>query len=329
MRIKKWALFIILTGTLIFFATDSFSKPKETHEISIGTHAVGSMYSVIGAGLADLINKYTDLKCRVKPLAGPTAWLPMLKNAEVTFGLMNTRDCKLAWDGVKVYKDLSNGKGFRFLRFVSRGSYNLYGLVIRADSGIETAADLKGKRTAWGHPSHFMVQDGIEAMYTSLGVSFDDLKKVLVSTYPAGVNAFKEGRVDCCLGSFGSGAIRAANTTVGGLRFLPLGGSPEAKKRLADQYSGWDVVRAPKDNIGVKKDDFCLAVSVGLVTGNNISEEIVYKVTKAVYENYKELEKVHPVLKTWTAKRMIWESPVFDYHKGATRFYKEKGVWKE
>lgn len=330
MKRGKWALFIIWAGAIISFGAPGLSKAQEAQHISIGTHAVGSFYSVIGAGLSDIINKHTDLRCRVKPLAGPTAWLPMLESKEVTFGLINTRDAFLAFQGTAIYKDQSQGKGYRFMRFVMVGSANNYGLLMRANSGIKTLADFKGKRTAWGYYAHWINQDFVETMCENIGVSVNDLKHVTVSTYPEGVSALRENRLDMCIGSIGSGAVQEANAMIsGGVTFFPLNGSPGGKKIVKDNHPGVYISPLEDDVVGAKKGTYLLTADISMVTGSNISEEIVYKVTKAIYENYKELHKIHPDLKTWNPERMISESPSFDYHEGAIRLYKEKGLWKK
>ena len=330
MKRGKWVLFIILAGAIISFVTPGFSQTKETQHISISTHAVGSFYSIIGAGLSDIINRHTDLRCRVKPLAGPTAWLPMLESKEVTFGLINTRDAFLAYQGTAIYKDQSQGKGFRFMRLVMVGSSNNYGLLMRANSGIKTLADFKGKRTASGYHAHWINQDFLEAMCENIGVSVKDLKRVMVSTYPEGVGALKEDRVDMCIGSIGSGVVQEANAMIsGGVMFFPMNGSPEGKKIVRDNHPGVYISLLEDDVVGAKKGTYVLTADVSMVTGSNISEEIVYKVTKAIYENYKELHKIHPDLKTWIPERMVSESPSFNYHEGAIRLYKEKGIWKK
>jgi TRAP transporter TAXI family solute receptor len=320
---------MILAVSLMLFVTPGFSQVKGAQQITICTMPIGSLLNVLGTGLANLITKHTDLNCKAKPLSGPASWLPMMEKGEVEFGLMNARDAEIAFEGKFVYKDQTGGRGFQFLRVVTVGSTNMGGATVRADSGIRTAADFKGKRVAWDYRAHWINVELFMAHFLNLGVSLEDVKKVMVSTYPDGVNALKEGRVDVCYGMGGSPALQEAQATIsGGILVLPVDTSPEGIARLKSYSKSYYGEKAPEDSPGMKKDTPYLTVDLNLLSANNVSDEIVYKVMKAIYENYKELWPVHPKFKEWTHERMVSSETKIPYHGGAIKVFKEKGIWK-
>ena len=64
-----------------------------------------------------------------------------------------------------------------------------------------------------------------------------------------------------------------------------------------------------------------------LVGRAGLAEEAVYQMVKALWENYKELAPIHPLLKGWTPDRFASKEARIPYHPGAVKFYMEKGAW--
>jgi TRAP-type uncharacterized transport system substrate-binding protein len=72
-----------------------------------------------------------------------------------------------------------------------------------------------------------------------------------------------------------------------------------------------------------------LGKDITLVCATRLSDDVAYSITKALWENYKELAPVHPRLKFWTPNRFASIRAVVPYHPGSIKWYKEKGVWSK
>jgi hypothetical protein len=66
-----------------------------------------------------------------------------------------------------------------------------------------------------------------------------------------------------------------------------------------------------------------------LAANKNLSDDAVYEVTKAAWQNQKELESIHPIFKEWTHNNIVSQDVAIPYHPGAIRFYKEAGAWSD
>ena len=64
-----------------------------------------------------------------------------------------------------------------------------------------------------------------------------------------------------------------------------------------------------------------------MVTSTSVSEDIVYAITKEVFENFDEFKKLHPAYQVLTKKNML-EGLTAPLHKGAVKYYKESGLIK-
>jgi TRAP-type uncharacterized transport system substrate-binding protein len=66
-----------------------------------------------------------------------------------------------------------------------------------------------------------------------------------------------------------------------------------------------------------------------LVSRTDVTDDVIYAVVEALWNNYEELAAIHPMLVQWKPERFIDENAIVPYHDGAVRFYKEKGVWTD
>ena len=77
---------------------------------------------------------------------------------------------------------------------------------------------------------------------------------------------------------------------------------------------------------GQKKDATTFGVKATVVTSSDVSEELVYLVTKAVFENFDDFKKQHPAFGFLEKKNMIKDGLSAPLHPGAVKYYKEVGL---
>jgi hypothetical protein len=77
---------------------------------------------------------------------------------------------------------------------------------------------------------------------------------------------------------------------------------------------------------GQKKDVTTFGVKATVVTSVDVSAELVYLVTKAVFENFDDFRKQHPAFGPLEKKNMISDGLSAPLHPGAIKYYKEVGL---
>lgn len=300
--------------------------------LTLGTNPIGSLYYAMGAGFAKVIGEHTPMKVEVLPQSA-TVWYPMLKTGEVNFGIAAASDASVAYAGKAIYEEATKGEGYRDLRIIMHGTPMKMSMVVRGDSGIKTGQDLKGKRVNLEFGAHFSVRLNQLAMLANFGLTPADVKPGVASSYVEGVRAVIEGRADASEGSVGSAIIEELNATPHGAYFIPLDSSPEAVERMRhiEEYHlyvpEYYVTMVKAGPAGVDEDKYMFAYPIAMVCGQSFSEEAVYNIVKAIWENYEELAPIHPRLKDWTPDRYVTIHGSIPYHRGAIRWYKEVGVW--
>jgi hypothetical protein len=166
----------------------------------------------------------------------------------------------------------------------------------------------------------------VRALLANAGLTSADVKGLSVTTYVAGVRSLIERRSDLALGSVGSGVTNELKTARGA-RYLDLDLSPEAIARMQQVHPGYYPIKAKPGPVGLARQTTVMGKDITLIAGRHLSEDAAYHITKALWENFKELGPIHPGLKSWTPDRFASTHAVVPYHAGAIRFYKEKGVW--
>ena len=328
--IRRRVTCICVIGAILLFcltpakAQEAKGTPKT---ISIATHPKGSLLNFIGGGFAKVITSHTPMKASDRPFTGYMAWVPLMDNGELDMGIVTSPESDTAYMGQGPYK-----QPLKNLRVVSVGASVLLSYVVRADSGIKTMAELKGKRVAIDRASYVTKVEN-ETCVQAAGL---DLKKDITAVPVAGVAelmySIMDGRADAGWASVGSSQVKEVSGRVGGVRWLSIAGGPDdaAARLIKEKVAGSRIVqiKAGQDP-DVKNDAWILDTPIYLATHKNFSDEAVYQTLKVALQNQQELVSVHPVFKGWTAKGSVSPDAAIPYHPGAIRYYKEVGLWSD
>ncbi len=321
-------MILILAGVMLGGGSIGLVSAQQLPGIlNVGTHPIGSFFNIVGTATATVVGKYTPMKTTVKPMAGPSAWYPMLATQEIDLGILNNWDAEKGYLGESVYEKLSKGKGFP-VRLVAISVNNAIGLIVAANSKIYKYSDLKGKKVAGNYPTPSL-QLQTEALLGNGGVKWSEVTPIPVSSITEGVKAVIEGRADAANVTIGTPIIEELHAK-SGARFLPLDSSQEAVKRSREKFPGYPILITPgSGRTGIEKEQAMWAYDIYVVGREDLSDEAAYQVVKAMWENYKDFAPIHVLLKDWTRERFVSREALIPYHPGAVRFYKEKRVWTD
>lgn len=210
------------------------------------------------------------------------------------------------------------------LRGVS-GLYNNYiQIVANADSGIRTLADLKGKRVSVGAARSGTELNAREILKAA-GLSYSDLAKVEYLPFGESVELMKNRQLDATLQSAGLGvaSIRDLATAIK-IVVVPVPADVVAK--VGDPAYQPAVIPA-NTYIGQTADVPTAAIPNFLVTHAGVPEDVVYRMTKAMYDNLDTLYAAHNAARAIKRENALKGMPV-PLHPGAERYYREVGLLK-
>ncbi len=203
-----------------------------------------------------------------------------------------------------------------------------YAILTWADSKINTPADLKGKRLS-PCPKGYTVEVITRSVLKASGLTYDDLSKVDFMDLEEAAGLMKDGHLDAVVASIGltgDPTITDLETT----RAVRVLGIPNDTMQKLQQVSpGLYPAVMPKGSYkGVTQDTQIPGYSLGLVVGADLSEDLVYQMTKALVENWSTMQGVSADLKDLQPQDLAKPTMGVEFHPGALKYYKEKGLVK-
>jgi TRAP transporter TAXI family solute receptor len=296
---------------------------------SVATNPQGSLGYRTGIAVAKVVTAKTDITARAQPMGGSTTYLPMINRHEIDFGFTNGGELKHAADGVGTFK----GRKLENIRMIGVMFPLRSGVAVVADSGLKKISDLqnyKGKKIPSKFTSLAIVEDFLKAALLNGGVKFEDFTHVPMAGLAKAALGLGSGRVDVSWVPVGSGLAKKINNQLrnrGGIRYLDLDtseGPYNAFKKAS--YNALKLVKISNKKIaGIKEPTHVVEMTYVMLTHNKTTNELAYKVTKAVIENQKALGKSFgPFNRNKKAEMGTVPSPA--YHPGAIKAYKEAGM---
>ena len=292
----------------------------------IATGGTGGTYYPLGGMLAQLISNKATVDGR-KVAATAEAAGASVANAK----LLGSKEIESAFVAADILDAAYQGKAqfangaIKSLRALGALYPETVQLVTRADSGINSIKDLKGKSISSGSPGSGQYQLVTDLLRVH-GLSRSDVKEDS-SSFTQAMDKIKDGNLHATLitGGVPVAAITDAAQSHA-IRIIPLAGSQLDELLKAQPY--YTSVQLPANTYkGQTAPVDTLAVMAVWATHDGVSEQTAYEVTKALYENTAIMGQVHVQGRNISLKTALGVGSV-PLHPGAARYFKEKGLVK-
>lgn len=289
--------------------------------VTIGTAPAGGAFAPVGNAIASVVESNKgDLNWVVAPQGtkGTQENIRKLEAGEIEFAMANAAISYFATKGDGDWKTPHS------VRTVATLAPNVGVFVTTEGSGIKTIADLKGKRVVLG-PAGAGFDYFLKPLLEAHGISYDDLT-VLNGNYFAAGDMLADGKADA---AFMGGAIPIPAVTQlcssQDVVFIKLNEDVPEKLKA---YPFYFTVPVKADAYSDLTEEL-IGINVGnmhLITHENVAEDVVYNLTKIMYENREQVAEKHPAAKALNPKNAIRDTGT-PFHPGAIKFYKEAGIW--
>ncbi|MDF2373849.1 MAG: TAXI family TRAP transporter solute-binding subunit [Rhizobiaceae bacterium] len=292
--------------------------------VTIGTGGQTGVYYQVGGAICRLVNRGSkdhEIKC-THTTGGSVANINGIRAGDLDLGVAQSDWQYHAYNGTAP-DQFPDGK-FEGLRAVFSVHQEPFTVVARADSGINSFDDLKGKRVNVGDPGSGQ-RGTMEVLMKEMGWTMDDfaLASELKSSEQAA--ALCDNKVDAIIFTVGhpNGSIKEATTSC---ESKLINVNNEASQKLVDENEFYAVATIPGGMYtGTDEDVTTFGVGATFVSSTATSEEIVYEITKAVFENFDRFKKMHPAFANLKEEDMIKKNLSAPMHDGAVKYYKERG----
>lgn len=194
-------------------------------------------------------------------------------------------------------------------------------LITVEGSGIESVEDLAGKRVSVGD-----INSGVElnarTVVDAYGMSYDDFTADYLS-YAEAIDQMKNGQVQAAFVTSGlpNSAVTDLSTTED-VVVVPITG--EGRETLLNDYDYFGEGEVPADVYDTAEAAETLTIPNLLLASPELSEDAVYDITKAIFDNIDQVHATHNAAKDITLENAT-DVTVTDIHPGAQRYYDEAG----
>ena len=290
--------------------------------INVLTGGQSGVYYPLGVALSQIYGKaLPGAKVTVQSTKASAENLNLLQagRGEIAFTLADSLSD--AWKGDK---EAGFAAPLNKLRAVAGIYANYIQIVAGGDTGIKTLADLKGKRISVG-----AAKSGTElnarAILKAAGLSYADFAKVEYLAFGESVELMKNRQLDATLQSAGLGvaSIRDLATSVN-IVVVPI--PPNVVAKVGD--AAYQAAVIPANTYGGQTVDTpTVAIKNFLVSHTGVPDDVVYAMTKSMFENLDALASAHSAAKAITKAGAVSGTTV-PFHPGAEKYYREVGLMK-
>ena len=300
--------------------------PKQLNWTAYGTGSAGYNQSVaIGSALKNQLG--VDL--RVLPGKNDISRQVPLRAGKVQFSATGVGASFMAQEGVFEFGARDWGPQQVRVLMASNGNSNL-SVGAAADAGIQTLADLKGKRVAWvvGSPS---LNENVGALLHFAGLSWNDVQKVEFPGFGASWDGIINDQVDAAFASTTSGKAYQLEASPRGIIWPPLPHDDQEGWARLQEVAPFFVPNNATIGAGLSDDNPHEGAAYPypiLITYPDRDNALVYAMTKAMVDLYPDYKDAAPGINGWALDRQIFDW-VVPYHDGAIQYFKELGVWSD
>ena len=314
------------TGLAAIVASGAAFRTTSVHaqsSLQWGSSSIGSTGYVIMEGLANTVNRHTDLQNASMATSGGTENMQLFAEGVIQLGQTTSTDWKPAAEGMDPYPaPITVHQMFAYTLFNCTP-------MVRAESDIQTLEDLRGKRC--------MPSPAGSSTATMWGVLFEaaGILPDIQWTYGSwreSYDALRAGAVDCIPSLLTNGRpspILSELIATEKVRILPIPDDVMEKAKALNPGISLGAIPAGELE-GLEGAARAASFSGVLASAPDLDPEIGYQVMKAIFDNSEDVQALgvqfEDINLEFAIEYLVGGFPV---NKGAARYYKEKGVWKD
>lgn len=317
---------LIVVGLAIGATVWGTSDAKEYRYINIATASIGGTFYPMGGGMADVLTKNLPkivgyrVTASIQATGGSAENVRLIDRGRAELALANASSAYEGYHGIGIYRKEGKKK--------ISGMFAVYPspvqIVTLASSNIKNIMDIKGKRVGLGPPGGGTENDA-RNIVKSLGMSYGDFKEAYLSFAEMGMS-LRDNVLDVAFHTVGMPAASLVDlSSTRKIRILEF--TPEQLKKLTDAFPYYYPFTIPAGTYRTVDNPVrSIMTPVIMICQTDMPEDLIYNITKVLYENRKRLVEVHASAK-WIKKDFLSQVAI-PFHPGAKRFLREIGALK-
>ena len=315
---KKFLALLLAALMVLSITAIACAEPSFSGSYLMGTGSATGNYYNFGNAVCTIVNQVTGANLTVNATGGSTENARLLGAEENEFAMIQSDVFSYAHQGIELF----DGNPVTNFQAVTACYPEMVQIVVRKDSGIESVADMRGKKICVG-----AVGSGYEVAARQIlgayGMTYDDIVETFADQATA-KNGVQDGTFD--------GMFLCSGYPNGNVTELSLSGKIEVitidqehLDILTKEYPFYSVFTTETDEYNLGHEITSVAVKCMLVCLDSFSEDEIYALTKAIYENLEDIQEINAKANYMSLEDALSGIPS-DLHPGAARYFEEQGL---
>ena len=300
---------------------------RSAHYVTIGTGGITGVYYPAGGAMSKYVNTESDqygIRMSVESTGGSVFNINAILSGNMEFGIAQ---CDKQYQALNALAEWQDRGPQTDLRFVCSLHRELVTLVAAEDAGIRSLEDLRGKSVSIGNFGSGQRGNAIDIL-TAVGIDWQNDITAQSLKAPEQSSMLQDKLIDAFFYTVGhpSGAIKEATAGLQRrVRFVPITGM-DALLEKHPYYTTGVIKKALYPQATNNEDVPTIGMRTTVLTSANVPDEVVYAVTRALFENLADFRTKHDAFSKLDAARMAVDGQFAPYHPGAMKYYREAGL---
>lgn len=315
----------------------SMTATQAADKLKMATIAPGTSAYLTMTTFANIVNQNQDkYEFTVDATGAATKHQVEVAKGKLDYCMTSGTIAHFFKNGKAMYKKMKDAPELsKNLKLVMWFPYGQYHFITHEDSGIKTLADLKGKKVFLGPPGGgaWSASSAWLKAASGLDVKAGDVENVKAS-WSSAFQGFQDRQFDAYVnGGIAPFPQVEQLALTNEIRLLGISKDEWEKSESSQKYISGLAGRelgiikqgSYSDNVKMDHDIYTNSAHVGIAVRADISDEQVYEVTKAFWENLEKAQESTPWLKSITMEYAI-QGSTMQLHRGAQKYYEEAGM---
>lgn len=286
--------------------------------IEIGTAGTGGAYYPIGIAMAEILTSQLDTQATAQVTGGAVENIRLIQDGSVKLALTTTASAYRGLNGVAPFDQPND----RVRGLFSNLTQGVFQIAVRPGAGISSVQDLRGKRVSLG-PQGGLGVELSDYVFRASGFRIEDVRATFLS-YEESVAMMADGNLDAIIiqTALPNPALRQYEASGNRVQMISLPENVIAQVTREHPYFSRFVI--PTSMYQTEREIVTLNGTNMAIVDRDLSEDVVYRITKALMESVSQISASHPAARAFSVEGAV-EMPV-PLHPGAERFYRERGL---
>ncbi|MBR2896916.1 MAG: TAXI family TRAP transporter solute-binding subunit [Oscillospiraceae bacterium] len=316
---KLISIALVLVMMLSLVACGSSTTATTATKMTMGTGGTAGTYYAFGGVLGQYIKNHAGIDVNVVSTDGSKANIEFIDAGDYQLGTVQSDVMAYAWDGTRSFEQNGAIKSFR----VVGGLYAEAVQLVTMDPAIKSVADLKGKAVSIGAPGSGVYFNAMDVL-TAAGLTEADIRPQYMS-FADSADGLKDGKIDAAFIVAGAPTNAIAELcTTNEAYLVPIDG--EIAETLMAASPFYTLYTIPAETYkGQTEDVVTVTVKATLIVTDKASEEDVYNLTKAIFDNTAAIAAENGKGAELSVENAT-SGMTAPFHAGAAKYFAEQGV---